>query len=442
MTTISSKIYLSSYSGPVFDQGGENSCVANAVCQAIRIQTKAYNNDSGELARNQIYYDYRAKYSNVNVDGGASLTDMLSVAKLTGVATQASAAPYGGWPMDVFVAPNASARASASSNLLTNYNDLSNWMNYKYGTTTQIDFDSATMRLNRDQQQASINAAIDDQLMHGKAVLISGEVPKWIANVDGIALANQHQYASDTSFLGRHAMVIVGRDNSINGGSYIVENSWGTGEGDRGYIAISYSFLSKGFSVTEAATIDGFDGKDATLTKQHQNVSKLYVNLLGRGADHDGLEFWAGAERAGFSMSHIANQIASSAEGTAKYGSLSNSAYVDQLFKNMTGHAAASNVNQLYVNKLASGMSRGDMGLDLMNLILSSAGADRDTLINRNTVSETLAETYQLNGHLDKAAWAINVTTSDADSVQVALTGVQQNLGWMSGSVSTYGFYG
>lgn len=442
MTTISSKIYLSSFDGAIFDQMAENSCVANAICQAVRIQTKSYHEDSGELARNQIYYDFRAKYTDVNRDTGAEVIKMLSVAKMTGIATQASSAPYGGTSYDVIAAPTDASRASASSNLLTSYNDLGKWMIYKYGTNTQIDYDTTNFRLNREQQQASINAAIDDQLMHGKAVVIGGEVPNWIANVDGKSLATQHQYASDTSFMGRHAMVIVGRDNSINGGSYIVANSWGTGEGDRGYIAISYNFLSKGFSITEAAAIDGFDGKNTTLTQEHKDVSKLYVNLLGRAADHDGLEFWAGAERSGYSMSHIANQIASSQEGMSKYGSLSNSAYVDQLYKNMTGHIATSTTNQLYANKLAAGMSRGDMGLELMNAILGTAGADRDTLLNRNTVSETFAETYQLNGYLDKAAMAVSLVNSNADTVQIALTGIQRDLGWMDASVSTYAFYG
>jgi hypothetical protein len=436
-TTVSKQIYLSTYSGSIFDQGAANSCVANAICQAVRIQTKSYHQDSGELARNQIYYDYRFKHSDVTKDSGASLSKMLEVAKISGIATQASAAPYSDVLSDIATAPTAAARASASDNLLTSYTSLSKWMLNYYGTDTPIEYTWPT-GLNKAHQQASINAAIDEQLMHGKAVLIAGGVPTWIGNVDGKSLATQHQYASDLTQIGNHAMIIVGRDETINGGSYIVANSWGSDEGDRGYIAMSFNFLTKGFNLFDFATIDGFDGKNSTLTQDHKDVSKLYVSLLGRAADHDGLQWWA--DRDGVSLSQIANAFATSSEAVSKYGTLSNTAYVDQIYKNMTGHGATATTNQFYVNKLASGVSRGEVGLEMLNAILASTGDDRDTLINRNTVSETMAETYQLNAPLNEAIWAIDATTSNADSVQVTLTGIQQHLGWMSAGASTYTF--
>ncbi|UTY56078.1 DUF4214 domain-containing protein [Massilia sp. erpn] len=439
MSLVSSKIYLSAFSATPFNQLSYNSCVSNAVAQAIRLEARAYHKDPGELARNQIYYDYRVKYANPGIDNGAVLDKMLDVAMTDGVATQASAAPYEG---SLYQAPTAAARASASSEKLTGYSDFAAWLQYRGGDRSQpIDYDTTNFRLNIDQQQASINSAIDTQLMHGKAVLMSGTVPQWLGSLPSVSLNAQGIFHDNKTSLGNHAFLIVGRDDGLNGGSYIVENSWGPNFGDRGYYAMSYKFLNEGFIVHDAAVTNGFKGVDTAWTKERGDMSMLYVNLLGRAADHGGMEFWATAEKNGVTVSHIANQMASSAEGTQKYGGLSNIDYVNKLYINMTGHGLDSGSLSGWASMLDQGAQRGDVGLKIMNSILASTGADHDTLLNRTTVSETYAVTYQLDGPLNAAAQAIASVNANADSVQVALTGVQHDLGWMAGNVTTYGFY-
>jgi hypothetical protein len=454
MTTVSSQIYLSSFSAPVFDQGQEGSCVANAICQAIRLQSREYHQDSGELARNQIYYDYRKTYADVRVDNGASVEKMLSIAKSVGVATQASAAPYGGTETSnnvgtisdttspVYQAPTASAYASAASEKVFGYTSFSTWLMYKNGNpATPIDYDMVNFRLNVDQQQTSINGAIDTQLMHGKAVILGGEVPNWLLSMPPAPMATlseQDNYQWDNSGYGRHAFLIVGRDDQLNGGSYILENSWGTGAGDHGYYAIPYNFLSHGFNISEIAVVDGFKNVDTAWTKERGDMSGLYVALLGRGADHGGLEFWASAEKNGVTLSQIANEIAGSSESAQKYGALSNADYVNQVYTNMTGHAAASSVQSNWTSQLNYGAGRGDVAFGIMNSLLGSTGADHDTLVNRANVSENIALTYQLD-NLAEASRAITSVTSNADSVQIALSGVQHDMGWL-GWQTTYGF--
>jgi hypothetical protein len=363
---------------------------------------------------------------------------MLDVAMRSGVATQASAAPYAS---SLYQAPTAAARASASSEKLFGYTNLSDWFAYMNGDKSKpIDYDFSNARLNRDQQQTSLNNAIDDQLMHGKAVIMTGSIPKWSLDVFGVPLAQQNQLHNDDTPYGNHAFLIVGRDDTLGGGSYIAENSWGTSAGDRGYFTIPYKFMSDGITPMELNVVDGFKGVDITWTKERGDLSKMYVGLLGRAADHSGLDFWATAERNGVTLSSIANTIAGSDEGKLKYGALSNADYVNKVFSNMTGHAASGTAASGWIDQLNHGTGRGDVVLSMIDLLLKSTGADHDTFINRGTVSETFAVTYQLEGSLSQAANAIASVTANADSVQVALTGVQHDLGWMAGNVSTYTF--
>ena len=39
---------------------------------------------------------------------------------------------------------------------------------------------------------------------------------------------------------GGHAMCVIGYDDTVNGGSFRIVNSWGTGWGDNGYFWLSY----------------------------------------------------------------------------------------------------------------------------------------------------------------------------------------------------------
>lgn len=54
-----------------------------------------------------------------------------------------------------------------------------------------------------------------------------------------------------------HAVTIVGYDDDINGGSYIIANSLGPKWGDRGYGAIPYSCIS---DIGESYVLNGFAG--------------------------------------------------------------------------------------------------------------------------------------------------------------------------------------
>ncbi|WP_198119306.1 DUF4214 domain-containing protein [Massilia rhizosphaerae] len=440
MSTVSSKIYLSSFSPMVFDQGTENSCVTNAICQAIRLESREYHLDTGELARNQIYYDYRFAYEDVTNDSGASITKMLDVAKKVGIASQANAAPYNG---SLYLQPSASTEANAATQKVIDYKDYTDWMMYKNGDHNQplANGPSGVGGYDGAQQDANVKVLIEQQLMQGKAVIVGGYIPDWMAAEGGYLSSQLGVNGYDNSTVGRHAFVIVGKDDTLNDGkgAYIFENSWGAGWGDHGYGTLPYDFIEQGVLVNEIAVVQNFKNVDTAWTQARSDIATLYVGTLGRAVDHSGLEYWVGQENSGVSLSSIANALVTSGEATQKYGSLSNTAYVDQMYMNLFGRHVVGSEANVWVNELNSGVTHGNVTLDIIHSAQNSTGTDHDALVNRGTVSETYAATYQLNNSAE-AATAIAAVTSNADTVQVALTGVQHDMGWMAANVTTYSF--
>lgn len=67
-----------------------------------------------------------------------------------------------------------------------------------------------------------------------------------------LTAANPVYSAYDGSSRGGHAMVFVGYDDSVAGGSFKVLNSWGTSHALNGYFYLPYSFWSNGALGTEA----------------------------------------------------------------------------------------------------------------------------------------------------------------------------------------------
>jgi hypothetical protein len=72
-----------------------------------------------------------------------------------------------------------------------------------------------------------------------------------------------------------------------------------------------------------------WDGDDAL-----GSVARLYWAALARAPDAGGLRYWDGAHDAGRSLGDIADCFAGASEFQARYGALSNRAFVEQLYLN------------------------------------------------------------------------------------------------------------
>jgi uncharacterized protein YkwD len=94
-------------------------------------------------------------------------------------------------------------------------------------------------------------------------------------------------------------------------------------------------------------------------------VARLYLAYFGRDPDFAGLMFWANQIRAGYSVKGVSQSFATSSEFQQQYGSLSNSAFVDRVYRNVLGRAADSGGLSYWVSQLNSGaLTRGDVMLN------------------------------------------------------------------------------
>ena len=93
---------------------------------------------------------------------------------------------------------------------------------------------------------------------------------------------------------------------------------------------------------------------------QIEPAIRLYSAALARSPDYTGLQNWSNALHAGvLTLTQAAEQFAGSTEFGLKYGSLDNTGYVQQLYRNVLGREADSSGLADWVGQLNAGASRG-----------------------------------------------------------------------------------
>ena len=83
-----------------------------------------------------------------------------------------------------------------------------------------------------------------------------------------------------------------------------------------------------------AALVAGEGAADA------QPIARLYLAGLGRLPDRSGLQYWTRRHAAGVPLIELAQQFITSTEFLRRYGSPTNAAYIDVLYRNVLGRAA------------------------------------------------------------------------------------------------------
>ena len=96
---------------------------------------------------------------------------------------------------------------------------------------------------------------VKKSLAEKKPVIIGMNTPQSFFNAKDIWRPTE----SPNRAYGGHAMCVVGYDDNMHGGSFEIQNSWGTGWGNNGYIWISYAdfaaFTSEAYEVIENLAI-------------------------------------------------------------------------------------------------------------------------------------------------------------------------------------------
>lgn len=102
-----------------------------------------------------------------------------------------------------------------------------------------------------------------------------------------------------------HMMTIIGYDNTINGGSFRVVNSWGKDWGDNGYMWMSYSDYKKYTDTTftvyvsfDNETEDGNELKTKNYNRVTNNESAYYEGIVKEQSIYDGagVYYWVNDE--------------------------------------------------------------------------------------------------------------------------------------------------
>jgi len=92
---------------------------------------------------------------------------------------------------------------------------------------------------------------VKKSLSEGKPVIIGMKTPLSFQTASGY----WRPYENPNGEYGGHAMCVVGYDDNMHGGSFEIQNSWGTDWGNNGYIWISYntfaSFVYEAYEIIE-----------------------------------------------------------------------------------------------------------------------------------------------------------------------------------------------
>lgn len=89
-------------------------------------------------------------------------------------------------------------------------------------------------------------------------------------------------------------------------------------------------------------------------------IARLYQAYLGRPADA-GVVYWIQHRTAGDSLATVAAAFEASPEFTQKYGQLSNSGFVDLVYRDVIGRAPDSGGYNYWLSRLNAGMSRSTL---------------------------------------------------------------------------------
>jgi len=210
---------------PVVDQGQLGSCTANAIAAAHMFdQIKLGNTPVFQPSRLFIYYNERVMEGTVSEDAGAFIRDGIKSINKQGVC------PETNWPYNInkFTnKPTTTAYALAKKHCAVSYSRIRrNLTSMKHclmdgypfvlGFTVYESFESSQMSDNGRMPMP----AQSESVLGGHAVLCVG-------------------YINNGSAVGKELMMPDGE----GGGHFIVQNSWGTDWGDKGFFYMPYGYL-------------------------------------------------------------------------------------------------------------------------------------------------------------------------------------------------------
>ncbi len=94
-------------------------------------------------------------------------------------------------------------------------------------------------------------------------------------------------------------------------------------------------------------------------------VVRLYESYFDRSPDASGLTYWMDQRRLGVPLNQVSTAFAGSQEFTTLYGALTDSGFVELVYRNVLARTVDAGGLQHWVGQLGSGLSRGDAMVEL-----------------------------------------------------------------------------
>lgn len=221
-----SGVDLRAYTNGVDNQSTTNSCTAFAVTTMMEIYNYKLTGIDKSYSALFNYYTSRTIHNQSGVieDVGSRIYKAVQAIKLYGIVEEKD------YPYDI-----------------GKVNDVPPLEVWEIGRNNKPDFEFIQILNSGDIVEAPfVKEVLDDGLAIAFTLTIGREfyelANKKLEEMNYVGIDNISQVDSN------HAMCIVGYDDNLNGGSFIVENSWGKEWGDNGFLALKYDVLNKNAS--------------------------------------------------------------------------------------------------------------------------------------------------------------------------------------------------
>ena len=220
-----SSVDLRSGCPPVYNQGRIGSCTANAIAAAIEFdRLKKRQLPDFVPSRLFIYYNERAIEGHTANDAGAQLRDGIKSVNAEGACPE-SHWPYDDSPAEFDGGPFPPGARAATKPSAACYTEALQYRAVNY------------QRLNQSLSQ------LKGCLAEGFPFVFGFTVFESFFKAPGIQHTVTPLPSADDSPVGGHAVMAVGFDDANR--QFVVRNSWGASQADKGYFYMPYSYLTE-----------------------------------------------------------------------------------------------------------------------------------------------------------------------------------------------------
>lgn len=429
-TTVQYHTSLIPWADSVMYQGNEGSCGGCLANNALGLISNLYGKHfeaNAQIVYNMNLAAMDALGRDIGVNPGLFMDLLMSKG-----ATESADISYG--IQSIGAMPSAADYADAATHTVSSY--------------IKLPVDSV--------QEGRLAHQIAQQLLQGKPLWQAFSVTADMEDESG-PLSHQDGRNFGPS-VGNHFAEVVAINTATNMETLA---TWGAQYGDHGYFQVSLdSFYTNAVGgnplyLQDLYSVQGFNGVDLRQTVNTALTAEVFVALLNRAPALAGMQHYTAQLDGGVELASVCDSVLGTDEGRSKIGVLSDAQYVQLLFNNVLGRAAAAGGLTFYTGELSAGATRGHVAAELI-----VAGADRsewedglffgdgslwpsihnsdpniyaESLLfqNKAIAAQDFAITLQAgSGHTDIAHSIINAVTIDPASIWgVALVGIPEQLG-------------